>query len=166
MYTGKRNFGLTLVELTITMVISTIVVLTVGMLLVDGQKGWLQLYTRTNSDVVVEAIVVRKTFDRIIRKASREQFLLDPSGQWLEVYYYNDVSSLTPDRYALFYVSNDDLKVEYGTLDPKTEVETQTLCTTVSNCTFQTESGAIQMILELDNGTNSLSVFSSAVMHN
>lgn len=162
----RRKNGLTLVELVITMTISTVVLLAVGILLVDGQRGWQQMYHRTNSNVVGEGFVAQKTFDRVIRKASRDHFLVDPSGQWVEVYYYQDSTSLTPDRYALFYVSNQNLKVEYGTLDPKTAVETQTLCSAVSSCRFQASSGSVQMALTLDNQVHSISVFTSAIMHN
>lgn len=161
-----RRSGFTLIELAITAIIMTIVLLSVAVILVDGQRSWHKMYNRIYSDVVVEGIVARKTFDHVIRKSTREVLALDSSGDWIEVYYYQDPAATKPDRYALFYESGDELKLETGTVDPKAAIESQTICSNVSNCMFQTTTGAVQMYLTLDNGSESTTVMTSAVMHN
>ena len=102
MTTNKPKFqpGLGLIEVVITIVLSSIVVLATGVVLVDNQHGWNQMYNRANSDIVTDSYVARKAFDAVIRKASGEKFLLDEAGSWIEVYYYQDEDSDAVDRYT------------------------------------------------------------------
>jgi prepilin-type N-terminal cleavage/methylation domain-containing protein len=158
--------GFTLVELIIAMAIMLIVVLAIGMALVDGQRGWSIQYDRIYSDVVTDGYVARRKFDAVMRTASREKFLLDDAGSWVEVYYYADDTSTVVDRYARFYVADGNLNVEYGQLNPKETLSVETVCGDVSSCTFEQLGRSIQMILTLDNGTRTNTVISSAVTHN
>ena len=158
--------GFTLVELMITTVIMMIVGLAIGVVIVDGQSGWNTMYDRVNSDVVTDGYVARKKFDSVMRRASRDKFLLDAAGSWAEVYYYANDNSAVVDRYARFYAANGDLNVEYGLLDPKSTLSVETVCGNVSGCTFEQVGRSIQMILKLDNGTQTKTVISSAVTHN
>ena len=66
----------------------------------------------------------------------------------------------------LFYTANGNLNVEYGQLDPKETLSTETVCGNVSGCMFKQLGRSIQMILKLDNGTQTNTVVSSAVTHN
>ncbi len=158
--------GFTLVELIIAMAIMLIVMLAIGIALVDGQRGWSIQYDRIYSDVVTDGYVARRKFDAVMRTASRDKFLLDDAGSWVEVYYYADDTSTVVDRYARFYVANGNLNVEYGQLDPKETLTIETVCGNVSGCTFEQLVRSIQMILKLDNGTQTNTVISSAVTHN
>ncbi len=158
--------GLTLMELIIAMAIMLIVVLAIGIALVDGQRGWSIQYDRIYSDVITDGYVARRKFDAVMRTASREKFLLDDAGSWVEVYYYANDDSAVVDRYARFYVTNGNLNVEYGQLDPKETLSVETVCGDVSSCTFEQLGRSIQMILTLDNGTQTNTVISSAVTHN
>ena len=158
--------GFTLIELIIAMAIMLIVVLAIGIALVDGQRGWSIQYDRIYSDVVTDGYVARRKFDAVMRSASRDKFLLDDAGGWVEVYYYADDTSTVVDRYARFYVANGNLNVEYGQLDPKVTLTTETVCGNVSNCTFAQLGRSIQMICTLDDGTRTNTVISSAVTHN
>ena len=158
--------GFTLIELIIAMTIMLIVVLAIGMVLVDGQRGWSIQYDRIYSDVVTDGYVARRKFDAVMRSASRDKFLLDDAGGWVEVYYYADDTSTVVDRYARFYTANGDLNVEYGQLDPKETLSIKTVCGNVSSCVFKQVGRSIQMGLKLDNGTQTNTVISSAVMHN
>ena len=150
------------------MVAAVIVILGIGIILADSQRGWHRMYNRVYSDVVVDSYVARKRFDVVIRKASSENFLLDDAGSWIEVYYYADGNSVVVDRYARFYESDDDdqLNVEYGKLNPRETLTTQTVCENVSDCIFKRAGRSAQMILTLDNGSQTATVTSSAVMHN
>ena len=158
--------GFTLIELIIAMAIMLIVVLAIGIALVDGQRGWSIQYDRIYSDVITDGYVARKKFDTVMRTASRDKLLLDDAGSWVEVYYYADDTSTVVDRYARFYVANGNLNVEYGQLDPKVTLTTETVCGNVSNCTFEQLGRSIQMICTLDDGTRTNTVISSAVTHN
>jgi prepilin-type N-terminal cleavage/methylation domain-containing protein len=158
--------GFTLTELIIAMAIMLIVVLAIGMALVDGQRGWRIQYDRIYSDVITDGYVARRKFDTVMRTASRDRFLLDDAGSWVEVYYYANDDSAVVDRYARFYVANGNLNVEYGQLDPKETLSVETVCGDVSSCTFEQLGRSIQMILTLDNGTQTNTIISSAVTHN
>lgn len=162
--TASRGFTLT--ELIIAMAIMLIVILAIGMALVDGQRSWSIQYDRIYSDVITDGYVARRKFDAVMRTASRDNFLLDDTGSWVEVYYYADDTSTVVDRYARFYVANGDLNVEYGQLNPKVTLTIETVCGNVSGCTFAQVGRSIQMILTLDNGTRTNTVISSAVTHN
>ena len=164
----NRRFltGFTLSELMITITTSIIVIAGVGFAIVDSQRGWNRMYNRVYSDVVTDGYVARKRFDAVIRKASWKKVLLDEDGNWIEVYYYADGNSTVLDRYARFYTANGQLNIEYGKLNPKETLTTQTVCGNVSNCTFKVVSRSAQMILTLDNGSQTVSVTSSSVMHN
>jgi len=162
--TASRGF--TLIELMIATAIMVIVVLAVGIALVDGQRGWSIQYDRIYSEVVTDGYVARRKFDAVTRTASRDKFLLDDAGGWVEVYYYADDTSTVVDRYARFYTANGDLNVEYGQLDPKETLSIETVCGNVSGCTFEQLGRSIQMILKLDNGTQTNTVISSAVANN
>ena len=158
--------GLTLIELVIATVITVIVILGVAVILADSQRGWNAMYNRIYSGVVTDGHIARRTFDRVIRKASRQSFLLDTAGNWVEVYYYTDANSIVVDRYAHFYKADGQLNIEYGRLDPRETLSVETICGNVSNCVFKGTGRGAQMILSLDNGSQTATVVTSSVMHN
>ncbi len=163
---SKFRSGVTIIEVVIAAMASIIVRVGVGIAIVDGQRGWNRMYSRTYSDVVTDGYVARKMFDAAVRKSSREMYLIDDAGQWVEVYYYSSPAVSNVDRYARFSVSSGDLNVEYGELDPRTTTSLQTVCSNVSSVSFSGTGTAIQMILNLDDGSQSATVTCSAVMHN
>jgi Tfp pilus assembly protein PilW len=162
-----RNLpGLTIVELMITMVIMSIVGLAIGAVIVDGQSSWNHMYDSINSDVVTDGYVAIKKFDVVMRNASREKILLGDAGSWIEVYYYAGDSSTVVDRYARFYAVDGNLNFEYGQLEPRVTLDIDTVCGNVTACTFTNVGQSTQMILTLDNGTQTNTIVSSAVTHN
>lgn len=168
----KIRYGLTIIEMIVAVVMAVIIIFGIGIVLADSQKGWDHMYNKIYSDVVNDSYVARKTFDHVIRKASREKFSMANDGSWLEVNYYSSSSSSTVDSYARFYctgVTGDSigqLSVEYGTLDPKQTAYTQTICENVADCVFKSAGRSAQMILTLDNGSQTATVSTSAVLHN
>jgi len=161
--------GFTLIELMAVTILAVIVVSGIGAILADSQRGWHRMYNSIYSDVVTDSYIARKTFDAVIRKASKEKRLLDDAGNWIEVYYYADENSTAVDRYARFFCDgepNDILNVEYGKLNPRETLTIETICGNVSSCVFKTAGSSAQMILTLDNGSQTATVTSSAVMHN
>ena len=164
--TIQRRGGFTLTELTIAAALSALVISSVGFLMIDGQRGWHQIYSRVSDGVTTDGYVASKTFDKLVRKASRSYSAVNAADDWVELGYHQSLTPGLPDRYALMYESNGDLKVEYGIRDPRQTLTTTTLCSNVVNCDFQTVSGSVQMALTLDDGSTSVAVMSSAVMHN
>ena len=162
----RARKGFTLVELMITSVVVLIVGLAVGVVIVDGQTGWNTMYDRLNSNVVTDGYVARKKFDNVMRSASREKTLFAADGSWVEVYYYASPYSTVVDRYARFYVSDGDLNLEYGQIDPRSTLGVETVCENVTACTFKQAGTSIQMILKLDNETQTNTIISSAITHN
>jgi prepilin-type N-terminal cleavage/methylation domain-containing protein len=158
--------GFTLVELMITTVIMLVVGLAIGVVIVDGQTGWNTMYDRLNSDVVTDGYVARKKFDSVMRSASRQQTLLAADGSSIEVYYYASPTSTVVDRYARFNVSDGDLNLEYGQIEPRSTLGVDTVCGNVINCIFKQVGTSTQMTLTLDNGTQTNTIVSSAVTHN
>ena len=162
----KARRGFTLIELIIATAIMVIVMLAVGMVLVDGQRGWSNMYNRTQSGVVTESYAARRKFDSVMRKASGEWFLLDSGGSWIEVYYYASAGSALVDRYTRFYVAGGNLYVEYGQLNSKITLSVETLCGNVSSCVFKQAGKSVQMVLTLDDGEQDNTIVCSAVLHN
>ena len=161
-----RIRGFTLVELMITMVVMVIVASAIGVVLIDNQRGWSNMYGRINSDVTTDGYVARKKFDAVVRNSNSEKISVDPAGTWIELYYYSSGAAPVVDRYVRFYESDGDLNVEYGTLGPKVTQSVTTLCSNVSACTFKQAGRSAQMILTLDDGTQTNTVVTSAVTQN
>jgi hypothetical protein len=138
----------------------------IGVVIVDSQRGWNQMYEHVNSDVATDGYVARKKFDSIIRKSSAESISLGENYDWVEVYYSSGDSSTAIDSYARFYKAENYLKIKYGKLNPKATLDTDTICGNVSDCKFKHGGRSVQMILKLDNGTQKNTIVTSAVTHN
>jgi prepilin-type N-terminal cleavage/methylation domain-containing protein len=162
----KAERGFTVVELMVATLIAAIVILGAGVLLVEGQRGWSTMRARIHSDVAADSYVARKTFDSVTRQASKERILLDDTGNWIEVHYCADPNSTDADRYARFYVADGELNLERGILNPRETLTVQTVCENASNCVFRATGRSAQMMLTLDNGSQTATVFSSAFIHN
>lgn len=165
----KNRPGFSLIELAVAMIMAFIVILTVGTVLVGSQRGWSRMYNRVYGDVVTDGYVARKTFDVVVRKSSTKRELLG-DGE-VELYYYSDVASPTRlDRYARFYKADEELLVDYGELDadgdPLGASFTQTLAHNVKVADFSVAGVCVKMLLRLDNGSEALTVMSSAVRYN
>jgi hypothetical protein len=159
----------TLVELMIAMTLSTIVILGMGVILVDNQKGWKMMYDRTYSDVVTDAYIARDVFVKVARKSSMKASATD--GEFLQLYYYQDPTAAIPDRYAKFYVSSGSLLVDYGDLEPGTwntlsVLSTMTLARNVDSVKFGVIGTSVQMVLSLNNNKEAMTITCSAVRHN
>ena len=164
----KRKFltGVTLIELMVATGLASTVIVGIGVVLVDSQRGWNAMYNRTYSDVVTDAHVARRMFDSVVRNASSQGILVDEAGSWVEVYTYSDPNSPVVDVYAKFQAKNGHLTLEYGELDSGATLSIDPICGNVSSCVFKSSGRSVQMILTLDNGSKSVTVVTSAVMHN
>lgn len=68
--------GVTLVELTMAMAISLLVFLAVGTLLVNGQKGWQQIYESAHKPIKQQAQFLMLSFGKVGRSANRNDYNL------------------------------------------------------------------------------------------
>ncbi len=163
----RRHYGLTLVELAVTMVLLTVMLGGVGVVLVQVQKNWQRAYEKTHGEIASDAHVARVAFEKLTRGASQSEFTIDPDGQWAEITYrYSDPLG-TPDRYARFYLSADNtLMVEHGVIDPRTVLRTEVLARNVTMLKFEQHGVPLQMELSLASGNESTTVLTTAVMHN
>jgi len=167
---AKRK-AFTIIELLITAVVTVIFVLTAGVALLDNHRAWQTMYNRVYSDVVTDGHVARRTFDAVVRKSKAPNVMLDEAGDWLEVCYFSDLVSASPDRYAKLYLADDKLKIECGVWDsagddPRIPLNTATVCSNVASCGFARQAESIQMVLRLESDSQAATVVSSALMHN
>lgn len=168
-YMLRYRCGFTLAELAITLAIIPIVVLSCGLVWVDGQKGWNKTYNHVNDGSVTDGYAATGAFESVVRKASIKRELLS-SGQ-LYVYYYDDPNTSTYlDRYAKFYSEDRNFIVDYGTLDsegnPQAATSTLPLAYNLESVNFYVSGACIQMVLELEDDSGILTVMTSAIRHN
>jgi hypothetical protein len=160
----------------VAMATMLIVILALGTVIVDGIRGWQRTYDRVYGGVKPDGYIARNAFDRVVRSAGRQTYLLAADGSWLEVYYYRDPSSTTLNRYARFVVVSGQLQILHGdrALDGTLSApdRTETVCGNVvvppSGRIFNADGRSAQMFLTLTepDGSQSVTVVSSAVMHN
>ncbi len=166
----KKTKGFTLVELMVTALAAVIVIAGAGIILVDSQRGWNKMYNRVHGDVTTDAYVARRAFDTAVRKSTINRSLVDADGQFVEVYYYRDFNSVSPDKFTNFYRNGSLLLVDYGEYDwdSKTTipVSTVTLARNVKAVNFSIQGVSVQMLLTLDDEKESVTLVSSALRHN
>ena len=161
----------TLVELMLAITLSTIVILGMGVILVDNQRGWSMMYDRTFSDVVTDAYIARDVFAKVVRKSSMKASITGTNGEFVQVYYYQSPTVNIPDRYSKFYVSSGSLLVDHGDLDPGTwdtlsVLNTMTLARNVDSVKFDVTGTSVQMVLSLNNNKEAMTIACSGVRHN
>ncbi|MHC4638435.1 MAG: type II secretion system protein [Planctomycetota bacterium] len=177
---NKTKRGFTLIELMITIVIAAIVILSITSVIADAQRGLKQMYKRVFSGVVQDAYVTRRTFDRIVRKSSIRNYVIDndpeaTSGDTsLTVYYYNNPQVPGAlDGYATFQIVGTDLAIyrgdlDPGTFDPQGTPAKEVLAKDVKTVEFSVlgSGSAIRMVLSLESSPDKMMFTTSAVRHN
>ncbi|MHC4153048.1 MAG: hypothetical protein ACYSSP_13270 [Planctomycetota bacterium] len=169
---AKKRYNLrkayTLTEVAVVIIIFPIIIISIGTLVVDTQRGWGQAYARTYGDVASDSQIARIVFEGVVRNACKENLLLADDGSSIKVYYYKSVDSSSLDCYARFYTSEDELIFERGTVYQESEqqMSVSTVCRNVTSCVFRKTGSSIQMILTLDGDQHTATVTSSAVAHN
>ena len=140
----KTSSGLTLIEMIVAIGISSIVMLSAGLLVSSGYKGWKQSFNNANCEsrlgamdtmIALGAIgrksnkmdycvyeVTGNTFTKVVPVADPEEIL---TGQAVEFRYWDTElnpalmdPAVTATAYALFYLDGNRLKVDYGPYPP------------------------------------------------
>jgi len=140
---SARN-GLTLIELITAMVAACIVMLTAGILLYGGQRSWLKTYNDNNCESRVGALNTMIALGALGRKSNRMNYHLyevngdnfepvlpsaEPEevviGQAVEFRYWDTELAAdlmnkdkTATAYALFYLEDGELKIDFGPYPP------------------------------------------------
>lgn len=174
----KVRTAFTLVELMVTVLAAIVLIIGVSAMLAQGHFGYRRLFNRVNSEVVRNAYEARMTFDRIVRKSSAQRF--DPRNADYEflaeenqvyVYYFSnpqDMTIVVPDRYARFYLSGTELRLEQGRVTGGVGTSPPGLPTLVEptdmilardviapeSGVFAVQGNALRMVLTLDNETD------------
>jgi len=180
---SKIRFGVTLVELMVTILIAMLVMAGIGVAMIDSVKSFPLMKERAHGSVVTDAYVAKAAFDRFCRKASIK-FSLPSIGHVASsatVLYYNDANSPGLDRYAAFSLNSgkpNELWVTYGQCSvaggimtpigtPSTERLATTVDTSISNpLLFTADVADMVMVLRLNKGNQAMTVTSAAVRHN
>ncbi len=166
----KKLKGITLIELMMTMLISSIVVLSMGILLADNLRGWRVMYNRIHSEKADNTYVVRRLFDVAFRKgtiAPGSQIRISPSQDTLTVDYYSNMILPIPDCNAVFqWDGSNILTLTCYQKTSGAEISSWTI-PNVSNCIFNQAGRSVQMNLTFDdpNHTQMFNVVSSAYLH-
>lgn len=181
-----KKSGFTLIELMVTILIASIVLLGLANVIADAHRGYGKMYTRVHGNIVNDAYVARLRFDKICRQARAGSAALNADATAVQVLYYstpNVNGSADGDdelnRYALFYQSGTDLMLETGTYDPNTGNTTptgtpETVAGNVMELQFSApDTRSVQMVMTLknqnpanDDDRHSITVTCGAIMHN
>ena len=160
-------------ELVTVMAMVGIITLGVGVLLANSQKSWGTLFERVYGGSAIDSFTTHKAFDTVCRKASLRKYVLSESGDSLELYYWDNSSTAsTPENYARFYQSDDEVFVEYGqnqsgTWQPDTEADPTTIqiARDIESLKFTVEGTSVQMFLSYTEAAM-MPVVCSSVRHN
>lgn len=164
-----KKSGFSLSELLTTIIVSSVLLLPIGIIMLDTQRGWLDTYAKFHGGAADDAAMAKSAFDKIVRKASRSAYNLAALDD-LTVYYYTDWENSTSlDRSARFYrssVNPSEMYIEHIRLDNGTTVGSVLLASNVSDLEFLPVNGGLTMKLTLDDGREQTTVVSTALLHN
>lgn len=144
----KSRPGVTMVELITAMMINSVIAMAVGILLIGGNRTWQKTYDTVNKGMRQDALATQIAFETIGRKANRLSYRIykvngssfvpaEPktkgeevvSGDAVEFRYWDvaldksdsynlmDVNK-TATAYALFYIEDGKLMLDYGPYPP------------------------------------------------
>lgn len=141
----RSSTGLSQIELVVAMAIAFIVMLTTAILVQSGYRGWNQIYNNTNAESRLGALDTMTALGSIGRKSNKVDYrmykklssgyyqratpLANPEevveGNAVEFRYWDGdlrADFMDPDvnatTYALFYLDNGQLKINYGPYPP------------------------------------------------
>ena len=152
-----------MIELVMVIVISAVVVLSVGFVMSDNHRAWNDLYKLVFDETKEQGYLAGKVFETITRKSSKETHLIEQQGTSCTLYYYDNLDAEAPDRYAKFYVLDRTLYVQRGSSN---EVFSNIrLADNVQNIQFSTNGDAVKMKLVLSRDDENMQFVHSAVRH-
>lgn len=165
-----KQSGFTLIEMMVTIVIVSIVMLAIAGVIADAHKGYSQMCDRIQGDIVTDAYAARLRFDKICRMARAGTAIVGTSPPTLRVSYYSVPNTtgdpdLSPDSNATFSLSGTNLVLNTGT-------GTETVARNVIELRFsEVDDKSVQMVMTLDKDPGnpndySITVTCGSIMHN
>ena len=161
--------GFSITELILAIAISSILVLTMGVVMVDTQRGWMDSYAKVHGGAATDAAVSKAAFDKVVRKASRSIYYFDADDDMTVHYYNNWLTSTEPDRSARFYRSTEnpsEMYIQHSDIETSEVLAEVLLATNVADLEFKPISGGLEMKLALDDGREATTVITTALLHN
>lgn len=165
----KRYHAFTITELVLAIAVSSILVLAIGAVMLDTQRGWLDSYSKVHGGAAGDASMAKAAFDKIVRKASQSIYLFNAQDDIVVYYYDNWLTSPDLDRFARFYRAADDptqMYVQHGNIAGGTVSAEVLLASNVTDLEFKPVSGGIEMKLALDDGREATTIVTTALLHN
>ena len=168
----QHYLGFTITELVLAIAVSSILVLTIGVVMLDTQRGWMDSYAKVHGGATADAMMAKAAFDKVVRKASRSIYHFNGLDDITVYYYDNWLNSTELDRYARFFRSEDNpdaMYIQHGELvggEKGAILAEILLASNVVDLEFMPVSGGIQMKLALDDGRETTTVVSTAILHN
>jgi hypothetical protein len=172
MKTKRTYSGFSITELILAVAIGSILVLTIGTVMLDTQRGWMDSYSKVHGGAATDAAVVKTAFDKVVRKASRSGYYSNGPDDITVYYYDNWLTSPEPDKYARFYRSQDEpteMYVQHGDYEggvQKNVLAEVLVASHVADLEFMPVSGGMQIKLALDDGRETTTMVSTAILHN
>ena len=173
------NCGFTLIELMVTVIIVTVAIIGISGVIAGAHRDYSSMYKRVHGEISNDAYTSRLRFDKICRKARAGSAVIDTSIPSLEVQYYsspniNDSAYLEPDSFAKFYLSNNQLLLETGTIgsvDDIPEVVAKNVAELEFSYSNPNDSRSVQMVMTLDKDPSdpydySVTITCGSIMHN
>ena len=165
----RRYFGFTITELILAIAVSSILILAVGAVMMDTQRGWMDSYAKIHGGAATDAAVAKTAFDKVVRKASRSIYHFNAIDD-ITVYYYNNwLTSAEPDRSARFYRSTEnpsEMYIRHSDIETKEVLAEVLLAANVADLEFKPISGGLEMKLALNDGREATTIVTTALLHN
>jgi len=163
--TKRYHAGFTLVEMAVSMLATSVLILATGAFLADYQRAFNDTYDYAYSSARESDAAARAVFYDTVRQAAASGAAsVGAGGSWLEVRYYSQPESTALDRSARFYLSEQNLLLERTDFDTGQSLGVQTVCGNVASVAFALTGGSARMFLELDDGSSTRLVNAAAVM--
>ncbi|MFA5553254.1 MAG: hypothetical protein WCZ89_02055 [Phycisphaerae bacterium] len=157
----QNRTAVTLVEMLMAMMVSSILFLTMGFLVSDSEGAWGSLQQRSLSGMTEEANFAGAAFEAVCRRSSKSSCTIPTLGTTCTLYYYHDLNAQSPDRYAKFYVQNKKLYVQHGS--GNNVLYTVQLANNVQSIKFTQHGDAIKMVLFLNDGKKAMKFVNWAI---
>ena len=168
----KTRRGVTLLELLVVILISSIVMLGATVIVVDAHRSWNSMYQRIHGDIISDSYYARVRFDTMCRKADGGAVLIDADVPLIELNYYSAPNvgtdyDLAPDMFVQFYQNGTELIQDSGDIATGMVTSSEVIARDVTELNFSADSGrGAQMLLTLNNGKESITVTCGSIRHN
>ena len=161
--TFPTSYGFSISEMTVVMLLFSIMAATVGFVTSDNLKAWGSLHGKVFNKMMEDGHLAGTTFETICRKSSRQKYSIEDMQKSCKLYYYNDPDDENPDYYAKFYVENRILYLERGNSNSIFSI--LPLAENVDDIQFSQDGDAVKMKMTLEDENNTILFIHSATRH-